>query len=122
MRQTAFLRASRANARAADAQSENGQRGRVGIANLPIHTKFCPNPINFTPPYCIKTRTEAISLRACRAGSAKSLSVGPSGPKNNRYRMAEVPLNPNNNKPLSISLSFHLKDVVEINEPQVGWF
>ena len=36
--------------------------------------------------------------------------------------MAEVPLNPNNNKPLSIALSFHLKDVVEINEPQVGCF
>ena len=36
--------------------------------------------------------------------------------------MAEVPLNPNNDKPLSISLSFHLKDVVEINEPQVGCF
>ena len=36
--------------------------------------------------------------------------------------MAEVPLNPTNNEPLSISLSFHLKDVVEINEPQVGCF
>ena len=80
MRISAFLCASRANARAARAQSENRQRGRVGIAILTAHTKFCPNRANFASTSSLKTRTEAISLCACRAGSAKSLSVGPSGP------------------------------------------
>ena len=35
-------------------------------------------------------RTEAISLRMCRAESAKSLSVGPSGPESHLVNISEL--------------------------------
>ena len=71
----AFLSASRA-------QSKIRQRGRVGIGLPTTHTNFRENRSIFASTYSQRTRTEAISLRGCRARSAKSLSVGPSGPKN----------------------------------------
>ena len=78
----AYLSASRAVARAARTQSKIRQRGRVGIGLPTTHTNFHENRSILASTYSQRTRTEAFSLRGCRARSAKSLSVGPSGPNN----------------------------------------
>ena len=77
---SAFLSALRANARASRARSKKQQRHSVGTDNGYVHTSFQTNRFNFATHFSSNRWTEAIPLR--EAGSTKSLSVGPSGPKN----------------------------------------
>ena len=75
----AFWSALRAIARTGRAKSKIRQHHSVRHCTLTTHAKVHSNPKLLPTTFINDRRTEAITLR--EAGSAKSLSVGPSGPK-----------------------------------------
>ena len=91
-----------------------------------MHSRFDFNPKQCNPKkqftcwngHCIPLWKRCNEIEDCTDGSDEERCTQVKLDES-KYRMTEVPRNPKGYGSLKIELSFHLKDIVEINEPQV---